>query len=564
MFGTIRKHSTTLWIFLIAIIIVSFVIFFTPEVGRQSQGSGSSVGAINGREISRAEYDQTYRETLLRYLFAFGQFPGSDAEAQQRGVNLHNETVQRLVVKEKLRELGISAGDKALAAYIAQSRAFRDQQDGGFRKEAYEAFLTRTLPQARPPLAEADFLRYARTELGIQQLQDIFGLSGGLLTAAEAEEVYRRENEQFLAEIVVFNPADFAEKVTMASTNLSQFYSNRLSAYRLPDRVVVEFVKFDFTNFLAEAKVEMEKQTNLTAQVDAFYAQRGAEAFKGTNNLPLSPEDAKAKIREELRDNFAQLAARKAANTFATELYSLNEREPGKPQHLANLAKTKGLALAESLPFGRYDSPAGLEVMENFAQQAFAIDAEEPFRGPIPGANAYFVITVKRRLPSEIPPMESILQRVMDDYRAEEAVRLAREAGVAFATKAREAIAKGKTFTQAATDAKLTAKALAAFSNSSQFIEGLDRSVSAFDLQNKARDLKPGSVGDYSGTAQGGFVLFLKGTQPAADDVVKRELPAFIEQFRELRRRQAFQEWLGKNLQTARVTGSLAPTTGSN
>jgi hypothetical protein len=560
MFGTIRKHSTALWIILIAIIIVSFVVFFTPEVGRQSSSGNNSVGTINGREIPRAEYEQTYRETMLRYLFAFGQFPASETEAQQRGVNLHNETVQRLVVKEKLRELGVAAGDQAVAAYIAQSRAFRDPQDGGFRKEAYDNFIARTLPQARPPLSEVDFLRYARTELGIQQLQDVFGLSGGLLTAAEAEEVYRRENEQFLAEIVVFNPADYADKVTVASTNLSQFYSNRLSAYRLPERVVVEFVKFDFSNHLAEAEAELAKQTNLAARIDAIYAQSGTNAFMGTNNLPLSPEAAKAKIRDEMRDGFAQLAARKAANAFATELY---DREPRQSENLAALAKAKGLALGESQPFGRFDSPAGLEVMENFAQQAFAIDAEEPFRGPLPGANAYFVIAVKRRLPSEVPPLESVLQRVMDDYRAEEAVRLAREAGTAFAAQARGALAQGRTFAQAAMDAKLTAKTLPPFSNSSQFIEGLDRAISPFDLQNKVRDLKPGAVSDYTGTQQAGFIVHLKGIQAAPDDVVKKELPAFTEQFRELRRRQAFQEWLRRNLETARVTGSLAPTTGN-
>jgi hypothetical protein len=304
----------------------------------------------------------------------------------------------------------------------------------------------------------------------------------------------------------------------------------------------------------------MDKQTNLAARIDAFYLERGASTFMGTNNLPLSPEEAKAKIRADMRDQLAQLAARKAANAFATELY---DREPRKSENLATLAKAKGLALAESQPFGRFEGPAGLEVMENFAQQAFAIDQEEPFRGPLPGANAYFVIAVKRRLPSEVPPMESILQRVMDDYRAEEAVRLARVAGTAFAAQAREAVAKGKTFTQAANEAKLEAKALPPFSNSSQFIEGLDRAVTPFDLQNKVRDLKPGAVSDYAGTQQAGFVLHLKGTQAAADDVVKKELPAFTEQFRELRRRQAFQEWLRRHIETARVTGNLAPTTGN-
>jgi hypothetical protein len=558
MFGTIRRHSTTLWVFLIAVIIVSFVIFFTPEVGRQAGPTGGVVGTINGREISQSEYEQTQKETLLRYLFAFGSFPASEAEARQRGVDLHQETVQRLLLKEKLRELGVSASDKAVAAFIAQSRAFRDPQDGGFRKEAYQNFLSRTLPTAR--LTEADFLRYARTELGLQQLQDFFGLSGGLLSAAEAEEIFRRENEHFLTEIVVFDPANYADRVPVNSTNLSQFYSNRMALYRLPDRVVVEFVQFNFTNYLAAGQREMDKQTNLAARIDAIYNARGAEAFRGTNNLPLPPEEAREQIRNEFLQEFAKLEARRAANAFATELY---DREPRKPENLAALAREKGLAVAESQPFSRFDFPAGLEVMENFAQQAFAIDDEEPFRGPIAGANAYFVITVKKRIPSEIPLLESILQRVMDDYRAEEAARLAREAGAEFARKARAALAEGKTFAQAAAAMKLTANNLPPFSLSSQFIEGLPPAVSVFELQIKARELQPGAVSDYSGGREAGFVLHLKGTQPVAEDVLKKELPAFTEQLREMRRRQAFQEWLRRNFETARVTGSLAPSAGN-
>jgi peptidyl-prolyl cis-trans isomerase D len=561
MFGTIRKHSTTLWVVLIAVIIVSFVIFFTPDVGRQSGRSGP-IGTINERPVAYQEYEQAYRETLLRYLFAFGRFPASDAEAEQRGINMRNETVQRMILKEKVRELGIVPGEDAVAAYIARAREFRSEQDGGFSREMYENFVARALPQARPPLSEADYLRYVRAELGLQHLQDLFGASGTLVTQAEAEEVFRRENEQFLTEIVVFDPANYADKVNMAQTNLMQFYSNRLANFRIPDRLVVEFVKFDFSNHLAEATAELAKITNLTALIDDAYTRADPKQFLGTNNLPLPPEEAKAKMREAELNRAAQLAARKAANAFATELYDRQEKEPKKAGHLAALAQAKGLALTESLPFSRFDNAHGLEVMENFAQQAFAIDEEEPFKGPIPGTDAYFVIAVKRRLPSEIPPLENILQRVMDEYRAEQAVTLAREAGTAFAAKARSAVAMGRTFSQAATDAKVTVKPLPAFSNSSQNIEGLDRSLSASELQLQAQALPVGGVSDYRGGPGSGFVLHVKGRQPATADDLAKGLPAFTERLRLMRRSQAFQEWARQHISTTRVTGELAPTVG--
>src|SRR5262245_10761245 len=59
MFGTIRKHQTWLWVFLVAVMSVSLVAFFTdnPFGDRSSRARGQAdLGSINGRPIDPTAY----------------------------------------------------------------------------------------------------------------------------------------------------------------------------------------------------------------------------------------------------------------------------------------------------------------------------------------------------------------------------------------------------------------------------------------------------------------------------------------------------------------------------
>src|SRR5258708_38924498 len=91
---------------------------------------------------------------------------------------------------------------------------------------------------------------------------------------------------------------------------ITQFYSNRLANYRIPERMQVSYVKFDITNFLTEADQDLAKTTNLSQRIDAVYQQRGTNYYKDVK----SPEEAKEKIREEMRKELSTIAARKKAS----------------------------------------------------------------------------------------------------------------------------------------------------------------------------------------------------------------------------------------------------------
>ena len=102
-----------------------------------------------------------------------------------------------------------------------------------------------------------DFGRFVRHYLGIQEMIGTLGLSGKLVTPQEARELYQREHQELATEAVFFSASNYLAKVSVPPEAIAQFYTNRLASYRIPDRVQVSYVQFEFTNFLDQAKQEL-------------------------------------------------------------------------------------------------------------------------------------------------------------------------------------------------------------------------------------------------------------------------------------------------------------------
>src|SRR5208283_4927800 len=106
MFGTIRKHQTWLWAIIITVIIISFVIFFSPySKMNDNRRVAVNLGTINGETITQEEYVKAYKEVCLRTYFMTGNWP--DEEAKKQGGDVERETYQWLLLAQKQKQLGV-------------------------------------------------------------------------------------------------------------------------------------------------------------------------------------------------------------------------------------------------------------------------------------------------------------------------------------------------------------------------------------------------------------------------------------------------------------------------
>ncbi len=533
MFGTIRKHQTWLWAVIITVIIISFVIFFSPTSRMNNDRGSAEYGSIHGQKVTQENYARTQREVYLRYFFMSGNWPDGE-DAKRNGFDPMRETYYRLLLIRKQDDMGI----RVSPAVVSQVARDMLRQFERIQITSPKMFIDRIL---KPRGFEADDLeRFVRHELGIQELISTVGLAGKLITPEEAKGVYLREHEEMLTEAVFFPASNYLANAVATPEGIAQFYTNRLADYRIPERVQVSYVKFEATNFLAEADQELAKLTNINQRIDQVYEQRGTNFYKDVK----SPEEAKDKIREEMRKELRLLAARKKANEFASRLY---DQQPMRAENLAMFATTNGLTVQMSAPFTRDEGPKELKVAPNFTKAAFELDpTNNPFAGPIIGEDGVYVVALNKKLPSEIPSLEQVRERVEADLKFGQALILARAAGTDFSQSVSNGLAQGKTFAAVAAEAKLPVVELPPVSLSTRSLPEVEDRIQLNQLKQIAFSTPPGQVSSFQPTMEGGLMLHVKAKKAPDEVKLKTELPAFVNQMRQTRQTEAFNDWFRK------------------
>jgi parvulin-like peptidyl-prolyl isomerase len=528
MIGTIRKHSKILWWVVIVVIIIAFV-FWDMKAPGEGGGRGH-YGSMNGKTITPALFNDTQREVALYHYFATGSFPGGQQTIPNFDVT--RETFNRLLVVQKMGEMGIRASDEAMAK-AANERLRRLNQGNPVPLAAFERDVL-----ARAGLTLADFERFIRNELGIQQLITVVGTGGDLAIPQEIEALYRRDYQELAAQVVFFSAASHTNAVEVTPENLGAFFTNQLARYRLPERLQVSYLSIPFSNFHAQAVEYFDQLTNLNELVEARYA------LLGTNVFPESetPESAMEQIREGFfRGHLMDLAKDEAARVDNL----LYEKAPQTAAEFAAVAQELGYTAQVTEPFSRDEAPAGLDVGPEFSRQAFRLTAEDPLTVPLAGEDHFYVIAFNQKLPSTSPTLESILDRVTEDYRFIESAMQARQEAMEFyaTVTGTNGLASGKSFADLCAAANLTPITLAPFSMATRGIPELQGRADQDDFKRAAFAAAPGEVTQLLPSADGAVLGFVSARLPLDETAMRTNLPAFTRSVQQVRRSEVFNEW---------------------
>jgi hypothetical protein len=531
MFGTIRKHRTWLWVVIATATIVSFVVFFNPN----NRGTGSSrgpanFGSINGERINEDDFYNARKEVHLQYFFmSGGNWLDNDNDARKAGFDLEQRIYARLLLIQKEEQLGIHVSSE-VAGQFATDMLRQFGSPDAFVKKALE-------PRG---LFMADLDRFVRHELGIQELISTIGLSGRLVTPQEAQSLYVREHQELSTEAVFFDASNYLAGVSAPAEAISQFYTNHIPDYEIPERVQVSYVKFGYSNRIAKVEQDM---TNLTEIVESNIQRLGSNYV----HYGKTVEEAKAKIREEILMKTVLPDVRKEAIAFAGPL-----AEPTNAPTLEELAKTNGLTLNITPPFDIATGPTNLDVGPEFTRVAFSLSAERPVPEPIISRDGVYIISFKNKLPREIPPLEKIHAQVVADYKYSQAVTLARKAGMDFARTVTNGLAQAKTFDALCAEAKVKPVALPPFSISTRSLPEaedhipLNGSRTRMGLKDIAFSTMPGKGSGFHETNEGGILVYVKAKLPLDETKMKSDLPGFTSYVRQSRSREAFDAWFRK------------------
>ncbi len=539
MIGTIRKHSKWLWLIIIVATVISFI-YWGAGPSRLGGGGGEGgratgdFGTIYGHKITEQALAEARNGFYILYWFqSRGEWPDRNPNITE--AVLQQEIYRRLMLKLKAQQLGIHVSDDAVVTVaddLLRSDLLRSLSRDGRIVTLADFEKQILLPKG---LTAQDFENFARQTLVFEQLEQAIGLSGGLITPQEAAIAYQRDHEELSAQIIFFSASNYLSSVAITPAAVAQFYTNYLAQYRLPDRVQVSYVAFELSNYLAAAEQKLGR-TNLDSQADAVYRQYGLKSVPGAK----TPEEAKAKIREVLIRQQAAKDLRRVANDFTSEVFS---KEPANPENLAAAAQAKGLAVHFTAPFAADNGPEEFTAPAGFIKAAFALTSEEPFAGPVAGADAMYVLAFNKKMPSVIPPLDQIRDRVTRDCQWVEAVQQARKAGTNLAHTL-TGMTADRSFTALCVAAGFQPQLLPAFSLSTRQLPELGDRAELNQLKQAAFSTAPGKASGLVETADGGFIVHIQSRLPVDQAKMNADLPQYLAEISRERMNEAFNQWV--------------------
>jgi hypothetical protein len=529
MIGTIRKHSKWLWVIIAALTIASFVWWGVNPASRYGSGGSGGYGTLYGKPITPEQFAAAEREFVVSYWMRSGQFPQPPTVTQ---LEIDQNVYQRLLLEAKAAELGVHVTDEAAAAEANNFLASLSKQS---QPIAMSTFVERVLQPKG--LTGDDFKRTLVGNLAIQQLVQSIGLAGSLVPPQEVAQLYDHDHQEFSAQAIFFSATNYLAGVAATPAAVGTFYTNHMAEYRVADRVLLNYVAFDLTNYLAATEQKLGK-TNVTAVVEATFAQRGLEGVPDAK----TPEEAKAKIHDAYLRQEAAKTAVEEARQFAKTLFSI---ENASANTLLLLAQTNGLKGQITAPFSEAEGPEEFAAPTELTKTAFKLSPESPFGPrPIQGAESVYVIALAKQLPSEVLPFGEIHDRVVADFKNYEAVMRAREFGANFYHTLTNQMTAGKTFAQAAVAAGQAPIAMKPFSLSSRdILEADEHNMDAREILLAAAKTQPGHLSPFVPTTDGAFVLFVQSVLPVDEARKSADMPQFLEQIRRNRLNEAFNRW---------------------
>ncbi len=544
MIGSIRKHSNWLWAIIVTAVIASFVIWSDAGGGRNSfDFGGSDFGKLYGRPITRDQLLKARTAVSVDDALRGGRARGASADNERQVAEL-------MVLQAKVKEMGIQVSDDAVGKYLREN--FKDASTGTFN---YDVFIQNLLQRTR--IDESTFLEHIRQQVAIQHMVETVGAASRLVTPREVESDYRRDNERWVTKAALFSVSNRVASITAKPEELTKFYSNRIAYYRIPERSVLVYVRFDATNYIAEAESMISKEAGFTNRLEEFYKQRGAEMFRDENDKVLSKEAALRKIRDEASSQGALGLARQAAVRFNDELGALTNVTASS---FAMTASKLKVPLRSTTPFRVGERIMGLETVQSLPQRVAGLNAETPYTEPLDGEGFVVIPMLQTKLPPEIPSFETVRERVLQDYKMDRARAATREAGEKFQATAAAGLASGKRFDDITSSEKVPVISVPEFTTAAQNVAGLDSRLNLYLVRNAATSAKSNGVSRYTESSDGGFVLYLEKKEPVSDEAVKLALPTALAEARQQRRMAVFQSWFASEFQKS---GALAskPTT---
>ncbi len=262
MLDFMRRHTRG-W--LIKIILGAVIIVFVFwGVGTIRARRADMVAEVNGRIITRADYQRAHNNALKNYQQIYGNALTGDL---LKKMNLEKVVldgiIKDILVQEGAAGLDIRVSDEEINGYIRSMPVF--SEGGRFSEERYRGILENVR------LTPAAFEEGLRKELLWAKVADTLGRLAKV-SDDEVWNAFQYASRQINLAYAPFAAAAFKNQVKVEAPALRQYFTGHQEDYRVPPRVRVRLARFFFKDYAHKVNVS-------PAEVENYY-KSNTEAFR--------------------------------------------------------------------------------------------------------------------------------------------------------------------------------------------------------------------------------------------------------------------------------------------
>ena len=563
MFGTVRKHSQPLWIVIIIMVVISFVVYFTPGYDPFENQGGTATEIDVELSFARQQvlFDEAYNRSrqfggalppFLNAQMLAGLFPDQDlnrdGEVDVSGLDYVAHI--RLLRLRKADTLGILASDEMVKARLEQM--FTNPNDQKFSKDAYNGFLAqyRNAGLLDPGKGgEEQFHEWIRERIILQQLDTLMTRSAGFFADEATTGLQARDNKLYTAQAVFFSTSNRTDSVTNFASIATNFYPTVIDRYFIQPKRQVAYVLFPVAPYLEDAEKEIklddlvkeriEKHMSSTNSVDHFTDANGTKLVAGAALDAAALADIRNTQQPDL-DAITLPKAKATTTKFRKALFEGIPREDWTIDRLYAKAKAQGMEVQSAV--ADRDNVEAL-LPQALVDAAFGIDLQSgrlsSSEVEVPG-EGYYVWGLEKLIEGRSRNYEELTDEekaeVKEAFIAAEVKKLASEEGNDYRDTLAELSADGESVEDLLNLSKQTVISLPAMTLSAKDVNAtaLEDLATVDEIQSVIENLarenrslaKPNWLSSYNPASTkgvGGFIVHVSkvedGAAPSPEDL---------------------------------------------
>lgn len=410
MLGIMRKYKQSVIIKVVfGIIVLSFIGTIFLVWGKGDSGLRGSSGYAIKVDKTRISYED-YQQTYLRVRNMFQQMLGSVTPEMEKQYGIKKTAMDNLInqvlIRREAKKMGLSVSNEEIRKAIFAISAF--QKNGEFDKEQYVQLLKM---QRMTPAAFEDA---QKDELLIKKAQE--KIKGEVkISDDDLLKQYKQDNDRVELFFAAFSPAEMEREVKLSDQDLQTYLQGHQEEFRTPEQVSVSYLVVEPAASAGKVAVTEEEATT--------YYQKHIDKYQGKGGiLPY------AEVKEQVRKDAALEKGAKIAYEKSAE--ALNKF--GKGGDLGAAAQSLGVKVAETPLFSLKAPAPALAGEAEVINRAFLLKPNE-LGGPVETSRGIYLLKLKEKKPSAVPPLADVRKRVEELARKDKARELAKK-------KAEEAI----------------------------------------------------------------------------------------------------------------------------